>query len=59
MTTHTTSVAPKQATGSGDLDGFSVSCTCGDRATWTFECMANTYAHDHVAYMTTKETTRA
>lgn len=46
-TTYSTSVAPKAASGHGDIDGFTVTCTCGDESTWSLPAMANNHARDH------------
>lgn len=54
MASHLTTITPKAASGNGDLDGFTVTCSCGDRASWSIESMARGYARDHVAYMEAK-----
>lgn len=51
MVNHSVTISPKAASGNGDLDGFSTTCSCGDRSSWTFESMAKQYAADHAAYM--------
>ena len=53
-TMHTTTISIKSATGNGDLDGFTVQCSCGDHASWSIESLAYKYAADHVSYMAKK-----
>lgn len=47
---HSMSIAARPASGPGALDGFEVSCSCGDRASFAFESMAVAYVASHVAY---------
>ena len=51
MTTHQTTIETKDASGNGDIDGFKVTCSCGDVAYWSLQTMADSYANSHVAYM--------
>jgi hypothetical protein len=52
---HITTITPKEAIGNGDLGGFTISCSCGDKATSSMVTLAQKYAIDHVAYMENKE----
>lgn len=51
MAAHTTTITAKSATGNGDLDGFTVECTCGERASFSILGMTQKHAADHIAYM--------
>jgi len=48
--TYTVTITPKPATGNGDLDGFAVTCTCGNVNTWSLRGMAESDARDHEAW---------
>jgi len=55
MPAYTISIAPKPATGNGDIDGFSVSCTCGNVNTWSPRTMAESDAREHEAWHARKD----
>lgn len=52
-----TSFVPVAASGPGALNGFAVTCSCGDHASFAFEQMTRDYHAAHAAYMTRKEGT--
>ena len=54
MAAHTTTITQKSATGNGDLDGFAVECTCGERASFSILSLTQQHAAGHVAYMAKK-----
>lgn len=51
MPVHTTTITPSPAKGHGDIDGFRVECSCGERASFSIRSMTEKHARDHVAYM--------
>lgn len=53
--TYTVTITPKPATGNGDIDGFSITCTCGNVAGLSLKTMATQYAADHEAWHARKD----
>ena len=51
---HTTTIATKPAAGHGDIDGWTVTCQCGERAAFSVYALAEEHGLGHVAYMARK-----
>ena len=55
-TTHTLSpVTFHEATEDGALDGWRISCSCGERAGFSIKAMTERHGRDHLAYFARKE----
>lgn len=58
-TAHTATIITKAATGNGDLDGFAVTCTCGDVSTWSLPTLAASHKASHEAWHARQSATPA
>ena len=52
---HSIVITIKAADGSGNVDGWKSTCSCGDVASFSVESMTHEYAASHKAYMAKKE----
>jgi hypothetical protein len=43
------------ATEAGALDGYAVSCSCGERASFSIRSMTEKHGRDHLAYFARKD----
>lgn len=55
MTEHIVVMAPKLASGTGALDGFEASCSCGWKFSSSFRSEISMIAWEHVQYFKNKE----
>lgn len=49
-TTHQLSKVQPKAAEPGGLDGWSISCSCGERASFSIKSMTEKHGRDHLAY---------
>lgn len=43
-------IEPRPATGNGDIDGFTIRCSCGDVASSSLRVLADEYRRGHLAW---------